>query len=331
MGRVRVVARRGFWALSPLGRPEAPGWQPELPPVQRIRTARGELGIRLLAGPGGPSALPPVLLLHGVTWNGALNYHAVMGPLAQSRTVVVMDHRGHGDGLPVEGRYTMADLADDAAAVLDELGISRVVVVGFSLGSLTALHLAARHPDRVAGQVLTAGSLVLRPGRVERWVLGVAVLGLALLARLRLADSVPPRYFGLTRRTAGPAFAEAWPWIRQQLAAQDQRGLPPALRAALAHDVRPLVRDIARVPSCVVVHEHDGLIPSVLQRAMARELGATTIVLDADHEAPLSHPAEYRDAVLEAVERVSGCSGAAGAAKIDGTETPSWKTGTDDA
>jgi 3-oxoadipate enol-lactonase len=227
-----------------------------------------------------------------------------MGPLATARTVVVMDHRGHGHGLPVSGDYEIEDLADDAVAVLGALGITEVIVVGFSLGSVTALDMAARYPERVAGLVLTAGCLVLRPRAPERLLLVAVTQVLALAARLGLARSLGSRYFGLTRRAAGPAFQEAWPWIRQELQSQDPRGVAPALRAALRHDARRHVDRLRQTRTVVVVHERDVVIPAALQWQMARELEAETFTVDADHEAPLSHPDEYLASVLAAVARI---------------------------
>ncbi|GGO93888.1 hydrolase [Nocardioides phosphati] len=256
------------------------------------------MGVRIVPG---PAELPPVVLLHGVTWNAALNFHQVVPALAGSRMVVLMDHRGHGEGLPGAGPYAMEDLADDVVAVLDELGISRAVLVGFSLGSLTALQVAARRPDRVAGLVLTAGCLAMAPGRVLRAALWIMTWLLSALARVGAGHMIAPRYFGLNRRAPSAEFARAWPWIRRQLEANDPRFLAPAVRAALGHDLRPQCALIARTPTQVVVHERDALIPAALQWRMARELGADVVSIDADHEAPLSHPELYRDAVVAAV------------------------------
>lgn len=302
----RARVRRVAWALRPLGRRAPVEWEPDLPPVQWVQTARGETGIRVVPGPAG---LPPVLLLHGVTWNAGLNFHQVIAPLAATRTVVLMDHRGHGHGMPIDNGCRIEDLADDALAVLDELGMHRVVVVGFSLGSLTALHMAVRDPARIAGLVLTAGSLTLLSNAAERLVMRLAVWGIALLARLGVGRSIAPRYFGLNRRERAAQFDRAWPWIRHELEQNDPRGLAPALRTALHHDARSHVTAISRIPSSVVVHEQDTLIPAPLQRRMARDLGATVVSIDAGHEAPLSHPEAYRDAVLEAVAALDGLAG----------------------
>jgi pimeloyl-ACP methyl ester carboxylesterase len=68
---------------------------------------------------------------------------------------VAFDFRGHGRSEPaVDGSYSIADMADDVAAVVDALGLKRFVLVGHSMGGGAALIYAGRHPDRVAGLVL---------------------------------------------------------------------------------------------------------------------------------------------------------------------------------
>lgn len=79
---------------------------------------------------------------------------------------IVYDARGTGQSSQPEDveNYTMAVLADDAAALLDALGIERAHVSGISLGSTTAQELALRHPEKV-------GTLQLHGtwGAKDRW------------------------------------------------------------------------------------------------------------------------------------------------------------------
>jgi 3-oxoadipate enol-lactonase len=247
----------------------------------------------------GPPGAVPVLLLHGVTWTAALNFHQVVGALAARHPVIAIEHRGHGGGLAVAGRLDMATLADDAAALLDELGVERAIVVGFSLGTMTALHIGARHTHRVAGLVLSAGCLCFAERRRERVLLATGVPLMALAARLGLLNGLSARYFGANR--SDPEFERTWSWVRAELARSPIRTVIPAIRAASVHDVRPDVERLRQVPSAVVVTRRDGLVPAARQRAMARALGAAQIEIDADHEAPLSHPGVYRDAIVQAV------------------------------
>jgi 3-oxoadipate enol-lactonase len=97
-----------------------------------------------------------IVLLHGLT---ATRRYVVMGARSLQRSghrVVAYDVRGHGrsDSAASPGDYGYARLADDLAAILDALQVSRPVLAGASMGAHTAVRFALRHPERVAGLVL---------------------------------------------------------------------------------------------------------------------------------------------------------------------------------
>lgn len=106
---------------------------------------------------------PPVVLLHGLTANGAC-WTPVARALETEFDVVMPDARGHGgSSAPLHG-YGYADLADDAVALIDELALTRPVLLGHSMGGLTAAVVASRSP-RVLGGVILVDPTFLSPER----------------------------------------------------------------------------------------------------------------------------------------------------------------------
>jgi 3-oxoadipate enol-lactonase len=92
-------------------------------------------------------------------------WDAQIAELERHFTVVRYDTRGHGASPVPDGPYTIDDLADDAVALLDRLGIERAHIVGLSLGGMTAMRLAARNPERVGRMVLLCTAAQLPPAQ----------------------------------------------------------------------------------------------------------------------------------------------------------------------
>jgi pimeloyl-ACP methyl ester carboxylesterase len=102
-------------------------------------------GVKLAFAETG-SGSPPIVLVHGWTCN-----HTYFAPQrdhwAKRHRVVSVDLRGHGQSDKPKGPYTIAGFADDVAWLCRELGLEKPVVVGHSMGGMTAIELAARHPE----------------------------------------------------------------------------------------------------------------------------------------------------------------------------------------
>ena len=117
----------------------------------------------------------PILLLHGLT---ATHRYVVMGSTALERSghrVISFDARGHGSSSPAPdaSRYGYEELAGDAVAVLDRLGVERAILAGASMGAHTALRIALEAPSRVAGVVVITPAYEPDqnddPDRLARW------------------------------------------------------------------------------------------------------------------------------------------------------------------
>jgi 3-oxoadipate enol-lactonase len=264
---------------------------------------------------GGPGRGPAVLLLHGWTATADVNFFAAYGPLAQDRRVVALDHRGHGRGIRA-GTFSLEDCADDAAGLLDELGVARAVVVGYSMGGPVAMLLARRHPQKVSGLVVQATALEWSGEWSERlrWR-GLALLELSL--RMGSGESFVTRLLeDAVRRN--PAVAPIRSWLAGEFRRGDPGSIADAGRAMSTYDARGWVRSLD-LPAAAVVTTGDDLVPPAKQRALAEALSARVFELVAGHDAPVVAGEAFARATCEAVawveHAVEGRLGAHSAAR----------------
>ena len=96
----------------------------------------------------------PVLFVHGMVLSASV-WDTQLARLADTRRTIALDVRGHGDSAPPkDGNYAPASCAADVFAVLDELGLDRVAIVGNSFGACIALAAAVIAPHRIAQLIL---------------------------------------------------------------------------------------------------------------------------------------------------------------------------------
>lgn len=95
----------------------------------------------------------PLVLVHGV---GASlrSWDDVCGALTTDFDIIRLDLRGHGSSAPIRGEYSIEKFAADVVAVMDEVGVAKADLVGFSLGGLIAQKLAVAWPERFNRVVL---------------------------------------------------------------------------------------------------------------------------------------------------------------------------------
>jgi len=96
---------------------------------------------------------PPILLIMGLGYPSCM-WFRTRPVLANSYRTIVLDNRGVGQSDVPPGPYSMAAMADDAAAVLDAAGLFSAHVYGVSMGGMIAQEFALQYPKRVRSLIL---------------------------------------------------------------------------------------------------------------------------------------------------------------------------------
>jgi 3-oxoadipate enol-lactonase len=274
-----------------------------MPPGRVIHVpGRGELFLRDSGGDG-----PPILLLHGWMFSADLNWYRAYGPLREAGyRVLAVDHRGHGRGLRTHADFRLADCADDAAALLETLGVAPVIAVGYSMGGAIASLLARDHPHRVAGLVLSATAREWQDPRTRRLWRGLAAIRLTL-------GLFPQGAWRTGFRLAGYPDSAITTWQTAELTRGSAADISEAGYELSRFDSRPWIESLD-VPAAVVVTARDTSVPPRKQRDLATALRAQRIEVDADHVAVTARADEWNAALLDGLERMGLARGRRAAA-----------------
>jgi pimeloyl-ACP methyl ester carboxylesterase len=237
---------------------------------------------------------PAVLFLHAYPLSLAM-WDDQAAALRASHQVVRFDARGFGGSAPAEGLLTMERIADDAAGLLDHLGLSKAVVAGCSMGGYAAFAMVRRHPDRIRALVLqdTKAGADTPEARKTRAELAEKVLKEG--AEAARAAGVP-KLLGETSHRERPAVVER---VSRIILGTAPRAIADALHGLGARaDSTPTLREI-RVPTLVVCGDEDALTPLAESQKMHEAIAGSRLeaIEKAGHLANLENPAAYTPAL----------------------------------
>jgi 3-oxoadipate enol-lactonase len=219
---------------------------------------------------------PPVLLVMGLGMN-ATGWWRTIPVLARRYTVLSFDNRGVGRSGRPPGPYSMAQMADDAVAVLDAAGVEAAHVYGVSLGGMVAQEIALRRPERVLRLVLAATT----PGGEHAVAPDAETLAFfhrrgQMPAEEAVWASVPYNYAARTRRDGGQRIAED---IAQRLRFPiEPQPYLAQLAAALGHDAYERLGAVSH-PTLVVHGAEDRMVHPDNARLLAERIPAAQLQL----------------------------------------------------
>ncbi|MBK9071631.1 MAG: alpha/beta hydrolase [Myxococcales bacterium] len=258
------------------------------------------------------------MLLDGIGCDGFIWRHlkAHFAP----RFVLHPHYRGHGrSGRPSDlASASVSQLAADAELMLDNFGVTKVVVLGHSMGVQVALELARRAPHRVVGLGLLCGA----PGHMLDGMFGRhdwdertkqlqgVVQRHAGLVKLASRLVVPTRLtFELARRLEiHPELVDYEDFLPYLIGIThtDMEFFFALLREAMAHDATDVLPTLHDVPTVVIAGLRDRMIHAARSEAMAAQIPSAHYVAieDGSHVTPIERAERVNDAIAALLSRV---------------------------
>ena len=247
--------------------------QVPIPPAGKPIDLLGRGVTHVLDMPGPTPDAPVLMLMHGIATTGALTWFSVLDELSQHYRVVSFDQRWHGRGIRSE-KFSLNDCADDAAAVLDALGIEKAFVAGYSMGGANAQVMWRRHPERVAGLILCStashweGHLGERVFFRSLRVLNIGLLSIAANKVAHQGEKVIP-----ADEVAMDGLRQ---WLLSELRTTSPWSIPVVMGELSRFDSTKWIGTVD-VPTGVLVTGKDHTIPTDRQRSLGAAIPGTIV------------------------------------------------------
>ncbi len=242
-----------------------------------------------------------VLLLTGADSN-RLAWYKQLDVFGRVYRTIAVDYRDTGDSDSVSESYIVSDLADDAAFVLDALGVQRAHVIGISLGGYVALLMALRHPDRVEKLVLVSTSATFVPPSPD-------MMGQIMQLQLDPHMEFGERMQRVMALVTAPGYFENHPQDRESITElarhrpQREEAATRQMQACMTYDVSGKLDQI-QVPTLVVHGELDPRVDLEHVRFLAEHISGTRLLIypNTGHLVIIERAEEFNKDVLAFLE-----------------------------
>jgi len=230
----------------------------------------------------------PVLLAHAIGCDRRM-WDGLAAALAPRRRVVAIDARGHGKSPLPPRPWSLEDMADDAARLLDRLGIARADWVGLSMGGMVGQAFALRHPGRLRRLVLANTTSSYGPDGKTMWDNRIRLITGGGLAAIR--DMVTTRYFSEAFIAAHRDVVDRVMDRFMETPANGYLGCSEAIRELEYTAALPRIH----APTLVIAGELDQGTTPAMARVIANGIpGARlAIIPGASHLSAVEKPAEF--------------------------------------
>ncbi len=228
--------------------------------------------------------------------NSLATTHAMWDPqvaeLSKIRRVLRFDTRSHGRSSIPDADYGFETLADDIVAMMDSLGIAKADVMGLSMGGMTALAVAIKHPSRIERMICCDARADAPDPYKAMWDSNIEKVGQTGTTEV-IADATLERWFTETYR-ANPANADTLDKVREMILGTSAAGY---LRAARCLRSLDLLKDLPSItsPSLFVVGDSDPAAPVPVMQEMADKTpgGTLAVIPHAAHLSNIEQPEAF--------------------------------------
>lgn len=210
----------------------------------------------------------PLLLIMGMSGTHLSWGEPFISDLERDFDVVAYDHRGIGRSDPESEAFSIADLADDAAGILDALGWETAHVYGISMGGMIAQELALKHPERIRTLTLGCtycggpGSALAPQATIEKLSAGMMSGDRELAIRNGFEINVSDAF------AAEPGNYETFREMAKSLPAPVPV-IMLQMQAIGGHDTSARLHELADLPVLVVHGDEDRMLPAENGRLIA--------------------------------------------------------------
>jgi len=250
---------------------------------------------------------PPVVFSHGFLWSGRM-FDAQVAALESRFRCIAYDHRGQGKSEVTESGYTIDELTDDAAALIQQLGAAPCHFVGLSMGGFIGMRLAARRPELLKSLSLVETSSGAEPPfKVVKYR---ALMAIARVAGLKPVSGAAMKTMFGRKFLTDPSRAGLRAEQQRLLEANSLQGVLRTLKSAVV-ERPPIEGELSKIrcPTLVMVGDQDvATVPAKAERIHALIAGSKLVVIPgAGHTSSVEEPEAVNASLVPFIE---GCEAA---------------------